>query len=73
METVGPKLTKVDVKLDSASLSLLSGSAKSRALLSAILEGYNAPSAIEVGTASLAGIPGLLFSDKVVVKVHQRG
>jgi hypothetical protein len=68
VETVGPTLTGVDVKLDSASVSLLSGSGKMKGLLVGNPEGYKTPSAISVGSASLAVSPGSIFSDKVVVK-----
>jgi uncharacterized protein involved in outer membrane biogenesis len=67
IETVGPMLTKVDVKLDSVSLSLLSGSGKIRGLLVGNPEGYKTPSAIQVGEASLALQPGSILSDKVVI------
>jgi len=36
VETIGPKITKVDVKLDGVSISLLSGSGKIKGLLVAI-------------------------------------
>lgn len=71
IETVGPMLTKVEVKLDSVSLSLFSGSGKLKGLLIGNPEGFKAPSAIQVGTASLALQPGSVFADKVVIKtVH---
>lgn len=68
VETAGPMLTKVDVKLDSVGLSLLSGSGKISGLVIGNPEGYKTPSAIRVGTASLALQPGSLLSDKVVIK-----
>jgi len=68
VETIGPKLTKTDVKLDAVSLSLLSGSGKIKGLLVGNPEGFKAPSAISVGTASLALKPGSLLSDKIVVQ-----
>src|SRR5437773_12305207 len=68
VETIGPKLTKTDVKLDAVSLSLLSGSGKIKGLVVGNPEGFKTPSSISVGTASLALKPGSLFSDKVIVQ-----
>ncbi len=68
VETVGPMVTKVPIKLDSVSLSLLSGSGKVKGLIVGNPEGYKTPSAIQVGTASLALQPGSLFSDKVIIR-----
>src|SRR5690349_11115539 len=68
VETVGPMVTKVDVKLDSASLSLLSGSGKIKGLVVGNPAGFKTPSAISVGTASLALEPRSLLSDKIVIK-----
>jgi uncharacterized protein involved in outer membrane biogenesis len=68
VETVGPMVAKVPVKLDSVSVSLLSGSGKIKGLLVGNPEGYKTPSAIQVGEAELALQPGSLFSDKVVIR-----
>jgi hypothetical protein len=68
IETVGPKMTKVDIKLDSVTLSLLSGSGKIKGLVVGNPEGYKTPHAINVGTASIALQPGSLLSDKLVIK-----
>jgi uncharacterized protein involved in outer membrane biogenesis len=68
IETVGPMLAKVEIKLDSVSLSLLSGSGKVKGLLVGNPEGFKAPSAIQVGEASLALQPSSVFGDKVVIK-----
>ena len=68
IETVGPMLTKVDVKLDAVSLSLLSGSGKIKGLVVGNPEGFKTPSAIQVGKASLALQPGSVFGDKVIIK-----
>jgi hypothetical protein len=67
VEAIGPKITKVSIKLDSVSLSLLSGSGKIKGLLVGNPEGFKTPSAIEVGTASLALQPSSLLADKVVI------
>jgi len=68
IETFGPQITKVSVKLDSVSLSLLSGSGKIQGFVVGNPEGFKTPSAISVGTASLALQPKSLLSDKIVVK-----
>jgi len=68
IETVGPMLAKVEIKLDAVSLSLLSGSGKVKGLVVGNPEGYKTPSAIQVSQASLALQPGSVFSDKVIIK-----
>jgi uncharacterized protein involved in outer membrane biogenesis len=68
VETFGPQLTRVDVKLDGVSVSLLSGSGSIKGLVVGNPEGYKMPTAITVGKASLALSPGSLLSDKVVIK-----
>ena len=68
VETFGPKLTKVDIKLESVSLSLFSGSGTVKGLVVGNPEGFKTPSAIRVGTATLALKPGSLLSHKIVIK-----
>ena len=68
VETLGPKLLKVNVKVDNVSLSLLTGSGAIQGLVVGNPEGFKTPQAIRVGSASLALKPGSLFSDKVVVR-----
>lgn len=68
VETVGPMLTKVEVKLGSANISMLTGSGKLSGLVVGNPEGYKTPSAISVGSASLALKPASLFSDKLVIR-----
>jgi len=68
VETFGPKLTKVDIKLQSVSLSLLSGSGTIKGLVVGNPEGYKTPCAINVGAATLALKPGSLLSDKIIIK-----
>jgi hypothetical protein len=67
-EKVGPKITKVETKLDSVSLSILSGSGKMKGLIIHNPEGYKSPSAMQVSSSSFAVRPGSLLSDKVVIK-----
>jgi hypothetical protein len=68
VETIGPKLTQVDIKLDSVSLSLLSGAGTIKGLVVGNPGGYKTPSAINVGEATLALTPKSLLSDKIIVK-----
>ena len=68
VETFGPKFTKVDIKLNSVSLSLLSGGGSIKGLVVGNPEGFSTPSAISVGLASLSLKPGSLLSDKIVIK-----
>jgi len=68
VETFGPQVTKVDVKLASVSLSLLSGSGSIKGLVIGNPEGYKSPYAISVGSSSVAITPSSVFSDKVIVK-----
>jgi uncharacterized protein involved in outer membrane biogenesis len=68
VETFGPRLTKVDIKLDSVSLSLLSGSGTIKGLVVGNPAGYRTPSAVSVGSASLSLEPRSLLSDKIVIR-----
>src|SRR5690348_83104 len=67
VETAGPKITKVTVKLESASLAVLSGSGELRGLLVGNPEGFKTPSAIQIGSIAVTVSPRSVFSDKVVV------
>jgi hypothetical protein len=69
VETFGPKLTKVDIKLQSVHLSLFSGSGTVKGLVIGNPEGFKTPSAMSVGETTLAIKPGSLLSDKIVIKV----
>lgn len=68
IETVGPMVTKVEVKLDGVSLSLWSGSGKIKGLFVGNPEGFKTPSAIQVGKASLVLQPSSVFANKVIIK-----
>src|SRR5881409_1074426 len=67
VETVGPQITGTEIKLDSATLSLLSGSGKLKGLLVGNPEGFKTESAIKVGSVSVGVVAGSVFSDKVRV------
>jgi len=66
--TYGPQLTKTDVKLDSASLSLFSGSATLKGFVLGNPPGFKSPFAMQVGTASLALQPRSVFGPKVIIR-----
>ena len=68
VETFGPQVAKVDVKLDEVNLSLLSGSGGVKGLVIGNPEGYKTPQAMSVGVASVTVAPSSLLSDKIVVK-----
>jgi uncharacterized protein involved in outer membrane biogenesis len=68
VEAVGSTVTGVDVKLDSVSLSLLSGAGGFKGFVLGNPAGCKTPWAINVGAASLALEPRSLLSDKVVIK-----
>ena len=67
VETIGPRVTKVDVRLDAVSLSLLSGGGTIKGLVVGNPQGFKRPQAISVGTATLALEPRSLLSDKVII------
>src|SRR5216117_3609716 len=67
VETVGPRITRTEMKLDSATLSLLSGSGKLKGLFIGNPEGFKTESAIKAGSVSVGVVAGSVFSDKVHV------
>jgi len=69
VETVGPTLTKTDVKLGSASVSVLSGSGSMKNFVLGNPEGYKADFAVRVGRAELGVKPRSVLSDKIHVTV----
>jgi hypothetical protein len=68
VEKVGPRVTKTDVKLDGATLSLFSGSGELKGFVVANPEGFKSPSIIKVGSMGLEVQPGSVMSDKIVVR-----
>jgi uncharacterized protein involved in outer membrane biogenesis len=68
METVGPKITQVSIKVDAVNLSLLTGSAEVKNLAVGNPEGYKAPLAIHVGTAAVGVNPLSVLSDKIIIR-----
>src|SRR6266496_3322569 len=67
VETVGPQLTKTEVKLDHATLSVLSGSGTLKGFLLGNPQGYQTASAIKVGEVSVGVIPRSVLADKIHV------
>jgi hypothetical protein len=68
VETVGPQLTKVSIKLDSVRISVLGGSGQISGLEVGNPEGCKTPTAIKLGSAGMALRPMTIFSDKIVIK-----
>lgn len=67
VETVGPKVTKTDVKLGAVKLSPFSGSGELSQFVIGNPEGYKTPSAFQFGNVKLAVQPSSVFSDVVVI------
>jgi len=67
VETVGPRLTKVEMRLGSAKLSPLSGNGSLSKLFVGNPEGYKTPSAIQVGDIKVGLEIGSVLSDTLVV------
>jgi hypothetical protein len=67
VETVGPMLTKVDVKLSSADISPFSGSGSLSKFFVGNPDGYKTPSAIQVGSVKVGVGVGSVFSDTIVI------
>lgn len=67
VETVGPEVTKTEIKLDSVMLSPFSGSGKLKGLFVGNPEGYKTPSAIKMGEIEVAVQLSSLKSDVIVI------
>ena len=71
METIGPKIAQVPIKVDSVGVSALTGSAKIKGLVVGNPEGYKTLQAISVGLVDVGVNPLSVLSDKIVVRsVH---
>jgi hypothetical protein len=68
VETVGPELTKVSIKLDGVKISMLGGSGEINGLVVGNPEGCKTPTAIKLGSASMAIRPLTILSDKFVIR-----
>jgi len=67
VERVGPQITKTEMKLDGAILSILSGSGTLKGFFLGNPEGYSTPSAIKVGEISVGVKPRSVIADKIHV------
>jgi len=67
VETVGPKITRTDVKLDSALLLPLSGSGSLKGLVIENPEGFGKSYALKIGDISICVDRNTLFSDTIVI------
>lgn len=67
VETVGPGITKTEMKLDSATLSVLSGSGTLKGFLLGNPDGFKTAQAVKVGSTSVGVKPMSVFGDKVHV------
>ena len=64
VEKVGPMVTKTQVKLDSANISVFSGSGELKGFVIGNPEGYKTPQAIKVGTMAVSIVPGSILKEK---------
>jgi len=67
VERVGPPITRTEMKLDGATLSLFSGSGTLKGFKLGNPEGFKTDAAVRVGTTSIGIRPSSLFADKVQV------
>lgn len=67
VETLGPQMTKVDVRLGSADISPFSGSGKLSKLFVGNPDGYKTPSAMEMGSIKVGVKLASITSDTIVV------
>lgn len=68
VETVGPMVTRVDVRLDSARVELLSGHGSLRGLVVGNPPGYRSDAAFKLGEVNVALEPRSVFGDKIHIK-----
>lgn len=68
VEKVGPRIAKVQMKLDSANISVFGGSGTLKGFVIGNPEGYKTPEAIKVGTVSVAIAPASILQAKKHVR-----
>jgi len=68
VEEVGPRLTKSEVKLNSADISFLSGSGELDGLLVGNPKGFTAPEAIKVGNIRMTVDKASLATDRIIIR-----
>lgn len=71
VETAGPMITKVEVKLDKASVSLWGGSADLKGLVVGNPPGYTTECAMKIGDVSVSLKPMSVLSDRIVIRSIQ--
>ena len=69
VETMGPKVMKVDVKLDKFALSLFSGGGELDGLVIGNPAGFKSTNAVSVGVGRVVVKPSSLLSDKIVIQM----
>jgi uncharacterized protein involved in outer membrane biogenesis len=67
VETYGPKVTQVPIKLDGVVVSLFNGSAQVKGLVVGNPSGFKSPEAIKLGLASVKLEPMSVFHPKIIV------
>ena len=67
VETIGPRITKVEVRLGAALISPWSGSARLSGLFIGNPHGYTGPFSIKVGSISVSVNRNSLFTDTIVI------
>jgi hypothetical protein len=68
VETAGPRITQVDVKLDAVAVEPLAGNGVIKGLVIGNPPGYKTPSAVRVGEAKLSLVPKSIMADKIVIR-----
>jgi hypothetical protein len=68
VETVGPRVAQVEVKLDGVNVSVFSGKGEIKGLVVGNPPGFSTPNAIKVGKAGIAVNPTSVLSDKVIIE-----
>jgi hypothetical protein len=68
VETVGPAIAKVEVKLAGAHISPFSGSGKLKGLVVGNPPDYKTSEAIKVGEVGVSVVPSSMMGDKVIVR-----
>src|SRR5688572_3450760 len=68
VETVGPAIVKVEVKVKDVDLSPFSGSGKVEGLLVGNPPGFKLPSAIQAGVVAMKIEPRSLLGEKVIIR-----
>lgn len=68
VERVGPRVAKVPVTLDGATISLFNGNGELKGFVIGNPEGFKSPEAIKVGSVAIALVPKTILADKVVIR-----